>query len=839
MGNGTQVATAPQAGSRTRISLTGVVQGVGFRPFVYRLAQEHRLRGLVRNCPDGVIIEIEGSRRAVRRFSRDLVLRAPPLARIRGVRLVEGLPPAMFQGFEIVPSESGRPWSLFVPPDVALCSHCRSEVGSAEDRRCGYPFTNCTDCGPRFTIIRSLPYDRETTTMAGFEMCELCRSEYYDPASRRFHAEPNACASCGPRALLLDRNGRPVYRDWREAIKEFWRDGVVLAVKSLGGFHLACNARDEEAVCRLRARKSRPHKPLAVMFSDLASTRKHCLIGPEEEALINSPQAPIVILRRRADSSLPEAIAPGTDTIGAMLPYTPLHLLLFDETQEALVMTSGNLTGLPIAAGEAEAIRQLGGVADYFLVHDRPIHQRCDDSVVRVLSSGRQFIRRSRGYVPSPVAVPPLGACSSETPVGSSAESLIFGAGAEMKNAFCVLNGDRAIMGPHVGEMEFAETEASYLGALANLQALLGLPRRFDGVGYDAHPDYRSGALARALPADVHVPVQHHHAHMASCMAENGLEGAVLGVVCDGTGYGADGHLWGFEVLCGDYGAARRVVHLRYTPQPGGEAAVKKPVSMAAAFVAGALGTDGLAWLKARFPRFAAEIQVAGRLAGSRDPVNTPLTSSCGRLFDAVAALSGVCLENTYEGQAAAELCACVEGPGPEYAATGPPESFEGLSRYPFGLHGGVLDPRGSVRGVVQDVRFGLSVREIALRFHNTVASMVVAGVLYAERRHHLRRVVLSGGSFQNPYLLSLVAARLGRGNFEVYTHREVPPNDGGIALGQAMVARSVLHDARRCLAGGGRHWPASSPETYPRGLAERESLAVGKALVPSGSVLN
>ncbi|MCL6522944.1 MAG: carbamoyltransferase HypF, partial [Firmicutes bacterium] len=662
---------------------------------------------------------------------------------------------------------------------------CRREIFDPGDRHYRYPFTNCTNCGPRYTIVRDLPYDRPLTAMAEFALCPECAREYHDPADRRFDAQPVACPACGPEVWLATPEGRRLEEDWLDAFREAIARGEVVALKGLGGFHLACDARNEEAVARLRRRKHRPAKPFAVMVRDLATARRYVELDAEEEALLASPEAPILLARKTeaARRELAPSLAPGLQTLGVMLPYTPLHLLLLAEGPEVLVMTSGNLSGLPLEFENEGALERLGGVADRFLLHNRTIVNRADDSVVRRVAGRTQIQRRSRGYVPRPL---PLRGAAAEGPAA-------LGAGGEMKNAFCLLRGAEAYAGPHVGEMESLEAEEAWRLALDRFQRLLSL--RPEVVGVDAHPGYRISRLAREFAREQGagvVPIQHHHAHLVAALAEAGLEGPALGAVMDGTGYGTDGRIWGWEVLWGDASGFERLGHLRYVPMPGGEAAVREPWRMAVSHLWDAFGPDRggrLARHLLDLPAAKLEALEALEVSG----LNAPLTSSAGRLFDAVSALLGLARVNTYEGQAAIEL-----GEAAERAVRA---GYRPRS-YPFALEpgdgrdgdgeGGRLrfDLRPALRELVQRRLEGAPAERLAADFHETVAAALTEALgRWAEARG-VDRVVLTGGSMQNPLLLERAEQLLRGRGIGVVTPVQLPPNDGGLGLGQAVIAR-------------------------------------------------
>jgi hydrogenase maturation protein HypF len=707
---------------RRRFRVGGLVQGVGFRPFVYVRAHALGLGGFVLNDGAGVVIEAEGPARALDELARALESDAPTLARVDRVES-ELLPALGEHGFRIAASDaSGR--TALVPADVATCDECLRELFDPADRRYRYPFVNCTRCGPRFTIVRSVPYDRPRTTMAGFPLCADCRREYEDPLDRRFHAEPIACPACGPRLSL------PL-----EEASALLRDGAVLAVKGLGGYHLACDAANEAAVARLRSRKHREDKPFAVMA---AAAEELAHVDAAEAALLHSSARPIVLLRRREHAPVAPSVAPGTDWLGVLLPYTPLHHLLLADTGRALVMTSGNRSDEPIAYEDDEARERLAGIADAFLAHDRPIHRRCEDSVVRASFP----LRRSRGHAPEALALP------------VAAGRTIVGAGAELKSTFCVARGGDAFLSPHLGDLD---TELASRAFRTDLELYLAmLDADVQVVAHDLHPEYL--ATKWALEQDVElVGVQHHHAHAAACLAEHGEHGPALALVFDGTGYGTDGTLWGGEILRCDLASFERLAHLDPVPLPGGEAAIREPWRSAAIHLE-------LAGRPVPFERWPAVREAL--------KVNAPLSSGLGRLFDAVAALLRVRESVSYEGQAAIEL-----------------EQLAGdttAEPYPWRFGSG---PE-LVAAAHDDLAAGRPRTEIAAAFHETIAA---AGARACAGLGEPRAVVLSGGSFQNVRLLASARRRLEAEGFRVLTHRLVPPNDGGISFGQAVVAAARL----------------------------------------------
>ncbi|HSZ43062.1 MAG TPA: carbamoyltransferase HypF [Trebonia sp.] len=747
---------------RTAIRVEGIVQGVGFRPFVYSLATGLGLGGFVGNDGDGVFAEVEGSPTAVGEFLRRLEREAPPLARIEHVTATP-LTPHGPAAFTIVTSGLAGPRRALVSADTATCADCLRELADPADRRFGYPFINCTNCGPRFTIVRDVPYDRALTTMADFAMCAPCAAEYHDPGNRRFHAQPTCCPACGPRLRLLDATRAELPGDPLTAAAGLLRRGHVLAVKGLGGYHLAADATSERAVAALRTRKHREDKPFAVLVADLDAARRWCGVDAAAADLLASPARPIVLLPRRSDGELvlAESTAPGNRRLGLMLPYTPLHHLLIRAVGCPLVLTSGNVSDEPIAYRDDDALARLGGIADAFLIHDRAIHIRTDDSVARVFRGRPVLLRRSRGYVPEPLTAP----VSFPRPV--------LACGAELKNTFCLAKERHAFVSQHIGDLENAETLRSFTEGIEHFSRLFEIEPLV--VAHDLHPEYLSTKYALDLDGVELAGVQHHHAHIASCLADNGIAGPVIGVAFDGTGYGADGTIWGGEFLVADLAGFRRGGHLAPVPMPGGAASIREPWRMAAAYLDGAFAgapPDGLEVIGRNSGRWGPVVTMA------RMGVNSPLTSSAGRLFDAVAALLGVRDVISYEGQAAIEL---------EQRADLSEEGFYQASIHhvaPFRV-----DAVDLVRAAVTDLEAGVRREVISARFHNGVAAAIEAGCLLLRERTGLGAVALSGGVFQNTLLLGETARRLRARGFTVLTHARVPCNDGGISLGQAVVA--------------------------------------------------
>lgn len=744
---------------RLAVSIQGVVQGVGFRPFVHGAATKRGLSGWVQNGTEGVRIEVQGAATAVREFVEVLHVAAPPTARIAHLVTAE-LAPRAEAGFTIVESHDDVVVRPTLPPDLATCPECIAEVDSPGERRHRYPFTNCTRCGPRYTLIDRLPYDRRNTAMARFGLCPACRRDYDDPTDRRFHAQPIACPACGPSLRLLGADGAAL-ASGEQALHlgvVALAEGRVLALKGLGGFQLLVDATSPEAVSRLRARKRREEKPFGVMFPSMAFVQGACVVNVEEEALLLSPAAPIVLVRRRPDSAIAEAVAPSNPLLGAMLPYTPLHGLLLREAGRPLVCTSGNLSEEPMCTKEDEAFVALRDIADLFLVHDRPIVRPVDDSVTRIGPTGPQVLRRARGYAPLPHPFP-------ESPC-------ILALGGQLKSTVTLVKDGNAVVSQHLGDLFSPE------GVMLLERTVKDLATFFDAkpqvVACDLHPDYASTRLAERLASEWRVPlerVQHHHAHAAACVAEHRLQGPVLGLAWDGSGLGTDGTLWGGEVLVVDGATFERVAHLRPFSLPGGERAIREPRRSALGLVFEAFGASAAKTLAGMFT--GAELAV---LQGMLDRgLHSPRTTSVGRLFDAVAALAGVRDRAGFEGQAAMEL---------EFAADG----VDDRTAYPLPLGDGspaVADWEPLLRAVLFDVERGLGPAVISARFHNALADFAES----IAQRAGIPRVVLSGGCFQNLRLTRAIHHRLAARGFEVYLPERFPPNDGGLSLGQAHVA--------------------------------------------------
>ncbi len=767
---------------RKQIHVRGVVQGVGFRPFVFRLAQTLGLSGFVLNSSDGVIAEIEGSDVMLARFLEGIRSQSPPLAQISDVAVAEVAPNGE-PGFRILDSLSEEQKFALVSADVATCDDCLRDFTDPRNRRYGYPFTNCTNCGPRYTIVQDIPYDRPLTTMASFQMCVRCQAEYDDPGDRRFHAQPNACPDCGPSLALLDdavlsRQG-PIAFDspisslaiLHEA-RRLLGEGKILAIKGLGGFHLACDAENHQAVAQLRERKRRSDKPFALMARDIEAVKKFCLVSDADRKTLLDARRPIVILPRRPSGKISPAAAPHNRTLGVMLPYTPLHYLLFSDSLEsppafnALVMTSGNASEEPIVSRNREAWPRLHGIADAYLLHNRAIHMRTDDSVVRIFEGKQRVFRRSRGFAPAPID---MGFNMQE----------ILACGAELKNTFCLTKNRYAILSQHIGDLENYETLAFFEETLANLKNLFHVEPRI--AAYDLHPLYVSAKFAEGLPNLQKAGVQHHHAHIASCMAENHLREKVIGVAFDGTGFGTDGKIWGGEFMVADFGGFERRAHFRYVPLAGGDAAIRQPWRSALSYLRETFGgkISGLDIpLFRQIPQRKLTLVEAMLAKG----INTVETSSCGRLFDAAASILGLRQEINFEGQAAIEL---------EMAAL---ENID--ASYPFDILSGEpweIDMRPAIERMAQDAGQGEPAGAAAAKFHNTLAQVIAEICRRLRTTGRLNKVCLSGGTFQNMLLVKRAVKELRSSGFEVFLHSQVPPNDGGISLGQAVIADELI----------------------------------------------
>jgi hydrogenase maturation protein HypF len=769
--------------TRTEVKIEGTVQGVGFRPFVFLVARKLALTGWIVNGANGVMIEVEGADDAVSRFLELLRTACPPGARIERMS-ARSIPVIGDSEFTIQPSDESGTKQLAMSPDLATCADCVAELFDPTDRRVRYPWLSCAQCGPRFTMVTGIPYDRANTTMSRFVLCEACRSEYEAPDNRRFHAESTACPACGPAVALWDADG-DVSAEGEEAIRRtcrIIRAGGIVAVKGIGGFHLWADATSDEVVQRLRNRKRRPHKPFAVMFPSLEAARTYCTLSPGEAKWLASPEAPIVILQRLEETALIQGIAPGNATVGAMLPYTPLHHLLMTELDAPVVATSGNRSEEPIVTDEQEARRRLDGIADAFLVHDRPIARPMDDSVIRMTQSGPIVLRRARGLVPRTIRLPESIARYVEGPV--------LAVGSHQKNTVALLDADRVLLSQHLGDLSTIETENAVRQAIDDLQWLLRV--KPSAVACDLHPDYRSTRLAEELASRWDVPVirvPHHHAHVAACMAEHGVTGEVLGIAWDGSGYGTDGALWGGEFLLVTYRESERVAHLHPFRLPGGEQAAREPRRAELAIRWETFGTQGCLASVEEGTEWRAQAQ---RIVAMLDKqIQSPVTTSMGRLFDAVASMLGLCQVASFEGQAAMAL---------EQEGTGASVHGE-KGTYPIPLisqaetpRRWIADWRPMIELIADDLSRGIERSRIAHRFHRSLAELIGQ----VAEQVGVQQVVLTGGCFQNVLLADLATERLESAGFVALTHREVPPNDGGLALGQAVIAATQLGERRR-----------------------------------------
>lgn len=773
--------------TRAKITVKGVVQGVGFRPFVHRLAEEFGLKGWVKNTTAGVVIEVEGDKRNVREFYDEITLRKLSPAQIKEKKIIYQAPRGS-RSFTIKESTSRQKKEVLISPDIAFCQECLEELKDSSDRRHYYPFINCTNCGPRFTIIKDLPYDRPFTTMKKFHMCPICQNEYEDISRRRYHAQPNACPQCGPEIELIKSRksgsepiGSKYYLKGLEVLEatvELLKKGKIVAIKGLGGFHLACDATNGFAVQRLRKRKERPYKPFAIMVLDIETAKKHCLVSQQEKELLSHWQKPIILLKKREDSKISDLVAPNNNCLGVMLPYTPLHYLLFrslSSPPSALVMTSGNLQDQPIEISNQEAIDNLSHIADYFLLHNRDIHNRCDDSIVQVFSQEPVVIRRARGYVPFPVEL-------------DYKVEAILACGAELKNTFCLTKENYAFVSQYIGDLKDYKTLQYYEQMLQRFEKLFGISPKV--VAHDLHPDYLSTQYAlditRGKPKIMRIPVQHHHAHIVSCLVENKVKGKVIGVAFDGIGYGPDGNIWGGEFLVADCRDFQRIGHLKYLPLPGGDKAVDEPWRMAVSLLVEAFGE--------RIPRvdfigrWKEKIPIILRMIEKR--INSPLTSSMGRFFDGVSSLLGICDVNTYEGQAAMELESVAQD-----LSSSSGNLLTQKYRYEIQEEKGtfIVDPAWIVRGIVEDLQKRVTASVIAYKFHNSIADIIKEVSLKIKERTDISRVAFSGGVFQNRLLLGLALRKLTERGFICYYQKKVPPNDGGISLGQAIIANEII----------------------------------------------
>jgi len=748
---------------RKNIKVFGIVQGVGFRPFIYNLATASNLTGTVFNTSQGVIIEVEGPSDLVNDFINNISKTAPPLAVITDIQSSD-IAVTRIAGFNILKSENRENISTLISPDVAVCDDCLRELFDPKDRRYQYPFINCTNCGPRYTIIDNIPYDRPYTSMKDFKMCAECQAEYDDPTNRRFHAQPNACPKCGPKVQLFDsEQNLQDAEDPIIATREKLKEGKIVAIKGLGGFHLAVDATNNDTIQKLRKLKGRDEKPFALMVRDVNVAQQYCSISNEEEQILQSYTSPILLLKRLPDCKFSESVAPGNDYLGIMLPYTPLHHVLFKNLDTPLIMTSANYSEEPICIDNDEAFERLGNIADYFLIHNRDIYLRSDDSVAIYLTNKMRYLRRSRGIVPQPVFIKSTG-----LPV--------LAVGGELKNTVCLLKDDKAFISQHIGDLENIEAYNSFKMTIDHLQRIFDVKPKL--IVHDMHPQYFSTQWASDQSDIQTIAVQHHHAHLAACMAENQLTEPVIGIIMDGTGYGTDGTIWGGEILIGDYNNFDRFAHFERMPLPGGDAAIKSPWRTAISYLHRTFDSS--------IPNlpFMEEHDIQPIIEMIKKNINSPLTSSCGRLFDAVAAMGGGRQIIRYEAQAAIELM----------------QAFESTNVRPFSF---MIEQKNNhreillqpiIRSVVRSIQNNESFPKISSRFHTTLVQIYLEIAKDSRIETGINDIILSGGVFQNMILFEHTILALKKENFKVYTHSQVPTNDGGISLGQAMIGRSKFN---------------------------------------------
>ncbi len=772
--------------------MDGVVQGVGFRPFVYRLANLLGLKGYIFNSTQGVVIEIQGETSLIKRFLHSLKRDAPPISLVTGEK-IETLPEKKFRKFEIRESRKEREKNILISPDIATCNKCLQELFNAQDRRFHYPFINCTDCGPRFTIIHDLPYDRPRTTMRKFKMCVDCQREYEDPMTRRYHAQPNACPKCGP-AITLISSANPSefkYRGERAVSRAvtLLKRGYILAAKGIGGYHLICDAQNSESVKKLRERKKRPFKPFAIMSLDADRISQYCYVSKDEKRLLENPRRPIVLLRKRDNNSISKFVAPNNNYLGTMLPYAPIHYLLLSSCSTlAIVATSANLVDQPLIINDKEAIQKLSEIADYFLIHNRDIYNRCDDSIIQVMDGNPVLLRRARGYVPLPIRLRFHLRWKND-------KIQMLGCGAELKNTFCLVKSEHAFMSQHIGDLKNLETFEFYREQIESFKDLFGIKPRI--VVYDIHPDYLSTKYAFEQKNCRMFGAQHHHSHIASAMAENGLNKKVIGVAFDGIGYGLDGNIWGGEFFIADYNDFKRVGQLNYIPMPGGDKATQEPYRMAISYLYHAFG-QAIRKLKIDFIRRIKPENLNLILNMINENINCPLCSSMGRFFDAVSSILGICDISTYEGQAAVELQMKAE------KAEVAPRFYRGCSYNGFRAQGykykiteknvvWIIETDWVIQNIVKDLQKKIPANVIADKFHRTISCIVLDTCSRVKNKSGINDIVLSGGVFQNKLLTEMTLKLLRENYFSVYTHHEIPPNDGGISLGQAAIGISMM----------------------------------------------
>lgn len=761
---------------RKVILVEGIVQGVGFRPFVYKSACDLNLKGWVSNTSLGVIIDMEGKEEKVLIFIEMLKNNAPPLAKVSNISIYSK-DLIGYEDFEIRISEEADNISTLISPDISICDNCKKEIFDADNRRYRYPFTNCTNCGPRFSIIKKLPYDRKTSTMEAFKMCPKCKEEYTNPLDRRFHAQPNACPECGPKIWLVDNKNQKIHTD--DPIKEaisLIKEGKILAVKGIGGFHLVCHGRNYEAIKLLRNKKKRSYKPIAVMVKDLDAVKKYCYLSKKEEDVILSNKRPIVILERKMEIGLPDNLAPYNKTLGVMLPYTPLHYMLFDEGIEVLVMTSANISGEPMIYKNEESLERLNNIVDYFLIHNRDIYLPIDDSVTRVSLNEERMIRPGRGYCPITLNVKESGR--------------ILACGAFLKNTFAISKGDNIFISQYIGDMDNYRTQDSFERNLNHFKDIYKIEPEI--IAYDLHPDYWSRDLVKKFKGKK-IAVQHHHAHIASCMAENNINRKVIGVAYDGTGYGDDGNIWGGEFLICSLKQYKRVGHLNYFSLPGGESAIKEPFRIALSQLYKTYGEEVYDYLPEELNNKKSKII----LSMIKNNINSPLTSSMGRLFDCAASLIGFNRRVTFEGEAAIFLENISDRTNAE--------------RYKYGINKinekYIIDTNNIIKGIISDIKNNVKKEVIASKFHNSIVNCTVDMCKKIRKESNINAVALSGGVFQNIILFEGIYNGLIAEGFEVFTHKKIPCNDSGISVGQLMAAREAYKgDVDNVYSGTGRN---------------------------------
>lgn len=751
---------------RYKVTIEGIVQGIGFRPYIFNLARENNLGGFIRNNGQGVHLEIEGESTDITSFITRIRNNPLPLAQITAISKIE-LPTLNESVFKIVASDISSERNTLIAPDICVCDDCLREMLDPNNRRYRYPFINCTNCGPRYTIIEDIPYDRPKTAMKNFRMCAACESEYHNPQNRRFHAQPNACPECGPQITLYDKTQKQITTsDPIQETIDLLQQGYIIAIKGLGGFHLVVDATNQEAVQKLRVRKNREEKPLAMMSLNLHRIKEFAIINPEEEPLLLSPQRPIVLLEKRNPNPIAPEAAPGNRRFGVMLPYTPLHYLLCDSPIPALVMTSGNMSEEPITVNNNEGFKRLAAIADFFLIHNRDIYLRSDDSVSRIFNTTPLVLRRSRGYVPQPIILKQSGPS-------------ILACGAELKNTICLTKNKNAFVSQHIGDLKNIETYDFFIQTINHLKQILDIRPEF--IAYDLHPDYLSSRYALKQTNFEKIGVQHHHAHIASCMLENSVEGPVIGLALDGTGYGTDGRIWGGEVLLVDGATFQRLAHPEYVRMPGGESAIKQPWRMAISYLFHSFGYESENVLPLlEIPKSKTDTI----LKMIESEFNSPETSGIGRLFDGVSGLLNICHNASYEGQAAIEL---EMRSNMNQKARPYPFEWRGKT-YPYQIQIAPI-----IKGIISDIKEGRGVGEIGFRFHLTLIILFSELCLFLKKETGLNRVALSGGVFQNMILLKGLYKSLTQSGFQVFTHSKLPPNDGGISLGQISIAKSKI----------------------------------------------